>query len=66
MLFGVNVLFMWLHHMNQVRTHQSSYINAILIQSQNVLILCYCQLSDMVWRSFEMSSYIRTFWWVLQ
>jgi len=33
-LLGVNVLFVRLHiTLNQVRTHQLSYINAILIQS---------------------------------
>jgi len=42
-LLSVNVLFVRLHiTSNQVRTHQSSYINAILIQSQNVLISVGC------------------------
>jgi len=42
-LFSVNVLFVQLHiTLNQVRTHQLSYINAILIQSQDVLISANC------------------------
>jgi len=42
-LLNVNVLFVRLHIMlNQVRTHQLSYINAILIQSQSVLISDGC------------------------
>jgi len=42
-LLDVNVLFVQLHIMlNQVRTHQLSYINAILIQSQSVLISDSC------------------------
>jgi len=42
-LFGVNVLFIQLHiTLNQVRTHQLLYINAILIQSQGVLISVSC------------------------
>ena len=43
MLFSVNVLFIQLHiTLNQVRTHQSLYINAILIQNQDVLIPAGC------------------------
>jgi len=43
MLLNVNVLFVKLHILlNQVRTHQPSYINAILIQSQDVLISAGC------------------------
>jgi len=39
MLLNVNVLFVQLHiTLNQMRTHQLLYINAILIQSQGVLI----------------------------
>jgi len=42
-LLSVNVLFVQLCIMlNQVRTHQLSYINAILIQSQSVLISDGC------------------------
>jgi len=42
-LLSVNVLFVQLHiTLNQVRTHQLSYINAILIQSQNVLMSADC------------------------
>ncbi len=42
-LLNVNVLFVQLHiTLNQVRTHQLSYINVILIQSQSVLILINC------------------------
>jgi len=42
-LLSVNILFVQLCIMsNQVRTHQSSYINAILIQSQDVLISDDC------------------------
>ncbi len=43
MLFDVNVLFVQLCILlNQMRTHQSSYINVILIQSQSVLISVSC------------------------
>jgi len=43
MLSDVNVLFIQLHILsNQVRTHQLLYINAILIQSQSVLISAGC------------------------
>jgi len=39
----VNVLFVRLHiTLNQVRTHQLLYINAILIQSQGVLVPAGC------------------------
>jgi len=39
----VNVLFVQLCiTLNQVRTHQLSYINVILIQSQDVLISVSC------------------------
>jgi len=39
----VNVSFVRLYiTLNQVRTHQSSYINAILIQSQSVLVSAGC------------------------
>jgi len=39
----VNVLFVQLHiTLNQVRTHQLLYINAILIQSQGVLVSAGC------------------------
>jgi len=42
-LLSVNVLFVQLHiTSNQVRTHQLLYINAILIQSQDVLISVSC------------------------
>ena len=42
-LFSVNVLFVQLHiTLNQMRTHQLLYINAILIQSQSVLISVSC------------------------
>ncbi len=42
-LLSVNVLFVQLHiTLNQVRTHQLSYINAILIQSQDVLVSAGC------------------------
>jgi len=42
-LLSVNVLFVQLHiTLNQVRTHQLSYINVILIQSQGVLISAGC------------------------
>jgi len=42
-LLSVNVLFVQQHIMlNQVRTHQLSYINVILIQSQSVLISADC------------------------
>jgi len=42
-LFNVNVLFVQLYIMlNQMRTHQLLYINAILIQSQSVLISDSC------------------------
>jgi len=42
-LFDVNVLFVQLHiTLNQVRIHQSSYINVILIQSQSVLVSAGC------------------------
>jgi len=42
-LLGVDVLFVQLHiTLNQVRIHQSLYINAILIQSQGVLIPVSC------------------------
>jgi len=50
-LSDVNVLFVQLCiTLNQVRTHQLSYINAILIQSQGVLIsvdCLNCQAHDM-------------------
>ena len=43
MLLNVNVLFVQLCIMlNQMRTHQLLYINAILIQSQDVLISDGC------------------------
>ncbi len=43
MLSDVNVLFVQLHiTLNQVRTHWLLYINAILIQSQNVLVSADC------------------------
>jgi len=43
MLLNVNVLFVQLHiTLNQMRTHQLLYINAILIQSQDVLISVNC------------------------
>jgi len=43
MLFNVDVSFVQLCILlNQVRTHQLSYINAILIQSQGVLISVNC------------------------
>jgi len=42
-LSDVNVLFVWLCiALNQVRTHQLLYINAILIQSQGVLMPVNC------------------------
>ncbi len=42
-LFSVNVLFVRLHiTLNQVRTHQLSYINTILIQSQDMLVSVSC------------------------
>ena len=42
-LLSVNVLFVQKHiTLNQMRTHWLSYINAILIQSQGVLILNSC------------------------
>ncbi len=42
-LLDVNVLFVWLCiTLNQMRTHQLLYINAILIQSQDVLISVGC------------------------
>jgi len=42
-LFSVNVLFVQLHiTSDQVRTHQSLYINVILIQSQGVLVSAGC------------------------
>jgi len=42
-LLNVNVLFVQLCiTLNQMRTHQSLYINVILIQSQNVLISANC------------------------
>jgi len=42
-LLNVNVLFVQLHiTLNQMRTHQSLYINAILIQSQSVLVSADC------------------------
>jgi len=42
-LLDVNVLFVQLHiTLNQVRTHQLLYINAILIQSQGVLVSAGC------------------------
>ncbi len=42
-LLSVNVLFVQQHvTLNQVRTHQLSYINTILIQSQSVLISVSC------------------------
>ncbi len=42
-LLNVNVLFVQLHiTLNQMRTHQLSYINVILIQSQDVLISVSC------------------------
>jgi len=42
-LLSVNILFVQQHiTLNQVRTHQSLYINVILIQSQDVLILNSC------------------------
>jgi len=42
-LFDLNVLFIQLHiTLNQMRTHQLLYINAILIQSQGVLIFVSC------------------------
>jgi len=51
MLLNVNVLFVRLCILsNQMRTHQPSYINAILIQSQNVLVsvsCTNCQAHDM-------------------
>jgi len=43
MLLSVNVLFIQLCILlNQMRTHQSLYINVILIQSQSVLISAGC------------------------
>jgi len=48
---NVNVLFVQLHiTLNQVRTHQPLYINAILIQSRGVLVpagCLNCQAHDM-------------------
>jgi len=42
-LLSVNVSFIWLCIMlNQMRTHQLLYINAILIQSQSVLVFDSC------------------------
>jgi len=42
-LFSMNILFIWLCiTSNQMRTYQSLYINAILIQSQSVLISISC------------------------
>ncbi len=42
-LLSVNVLFVQKHiTLNQMRTHQLSYINVILIQSQSVLISVSC------------------------
>jgi len=52
MLLSVNVLFVWLCiTLNQMRTHQLSYINAILIQNQSVLVFAdcaNCQTHDMM------------------
>jgi len=42
-LLSVNVLFVQLCiTLNQIRTHQLLYINAILIQSQDVLVSASC------------------------
>jgi len=50
-LLSVNILFVWqCITLNQMRTHHSLYINAILIQSQSVLISAgciNCQTHDM-------------------
>jgi hypothetical protein len=41
-LLSDNILFVQIYHLQQIRTHQLLYINAILIQSQSMLISDSC------------------------
>jgi hypothetical protein len=67
-LLSDNVLFVQnCITLTQMRTHQSLYINVILIQSQSVDFCQLCWLSETQYDTlFKMSSYVRTFQWVLQ